>query len=99
MPREYLSRPETPGIASIPTTIPELREATRQVNDADLESILNPQPLSSAEQELLDLHHVLFHLPYPIMFRLAKAGFLPKNFLRLKNRPTPCASCLSGTQH
>ena len=49
MPREYLSRPETPDIASIPTIIPELREATHQVNDADLESILNPLPLIALE--------------------------------------------------
>ncbi len=99
VPREYLSRPETPDIASIPSTIPELREAAQQLQDTDLESILNPKPLSPAEQEFLDLHHRLLHLPYPIMFRLAKAGFLPKHFLRLKKRPPPCASCLFGTQH
>ena len=33
------------------------------------------------------------------MFRLAKAGILPKHFLRLKDKPPPCASCLFGAQH
>ena len=99
VPREFLSRPDTPDIAYIPTTIPQLREATRQLKDDDLETILHPKPLSPAEQEFLDLHHRLFHLPYAIMFRLAKAGFLPKHLLRVKDRPPPCASCLFGTQH
>ena len=65
----------------------------------DLDSVLYPDPLSPAEQEFIDLHHRLYHLPYSIMFRLAKAGFLPKHLLRLKDRPPPCASCLFGTQH
>ena len=85
VPREYLSRPETPDIASIPSTIPELREAAQQLQDTDLKSILNPKPLSPAEQEFLDLHHRLLHLPYPIMFRLAKAGLLPKHFSVSRN--------------
>ena len=60
---------------------------------------MNPQPLSPAEQEFIDLHHRLLHLPYLVMFRLAKAGILPKHLLRVKNRLPPCASCLFGTQH
>ena len=36
VPREFLRRPETPDVASIPTTIPQLREATRQLNDKEL---------------------------------------------------------------
>ena len=99
VPREYLSRPENPDIAELPTKLPGLREATRQMSDAELQSLANPTPLSPAEQEFLDMHHRLFHLPYSVMFRLARVGFLPKHFLRLKNRPPPCASCLFGSQH
>ena len=97
--REYLSRPDAPDVASIPTTIPQLREAARQLKDKELEDVLRPKILSPAEQEFLDLHHRLFHLPYSIMFRLAKAGILPKHLLRVMKRPPPCASCLFGTQH
>ena len=45
------------------------------------------------------MHHQLFHLPYSIMFRLSKAGLLPKHFLRLKDRPPTFASCMFGAQH
>ena len=97
--RENLARPDTPDIASIPTTIPDIQEAVQQLSDQDAESILRPNALSAAEQEFLDLHHRLFHLPFSVMFRLAKFGVLPKHFLQLKDRPPPCAACLFGTQH
>jgi hypothetical protein len=99
VPREYLVRPDTPDIASIPITIPDIQEAARQLSVDEVDSILHPNALSPAEQEFLDLHHRLFHLPYSVMFRLAKVGFLPKYLLRLKDRPPPCASCLFGAQH
>ena len=70
VPREYLSCPKTPDIASIPSMIPGIREAAKQLNDTDLEAILNPKPISPTEQEFLDLHHRLHHLPYPIIFCL-----------------------------
>ncbi len=41
----------------------------------------------------------LWHLPFSIMFRLAKAGILPKRFLKLKSSPPPCVSCLFGQAH
>ena len=34
----------------------------------------NPITLGPAEQELLEMHHRLLHLPYSIMFCLSKAG-------------------------
>ena len=81
VPREYLSRPDNPDIASLPTRLPELREAVQQLSARNVETIMNPKPLSPAGQEFLDLHHRLFHLPYAVMFRLAKACFLPKHLL------------------
>jgi len=99
VPREFLSRPDNPDIASLPTRLPELREAARQLSTKEFEAIMNPKPLSPAAQKFLDWHHRLFHLPYSVMFRLAKAGFLPKHLLRVKDRPPPCASCLFGMQH
>ena len=33
------------------------------------------------------------------MFRLAKVGILPTQFLRIKEKPPPCASCLFGMKH
>ena len=97
--REFLSRPDNPDIAELPTSIPAMKEAVRQLNAEQIESLAKPVAMSPLEQEFLDLHHRLLHLPYSVMFRLAAAGFLPKRFLRLKSRPPPCASCLFGTQH
>jgi len=55
--------------------------------------------LSALQQEFLNVHHRLYHLPFAIMFRMAQLGILPKYFLRLKRNPPPCVSCLFGTAH
>ena len=99
VPREFLVRPDTPDVASIPMSVPDLRQIASTISDEQLEQVLHPQSLTPAEQEFLDLHHRLFHLPFSVMFRLAKAGILPKHLLRLQKRPPQCASCLFGTQH
>ena len=67
VPREYLSRPENPDVASLPTTLPKVQDAAKQLSDQDLTSILHPRSLNPAEQEFIDMHHQLFHLPYSIM--------------------------------
>ena len=48
--QEYLSRPENPDVASLPTTLPEVQEAAKQLSDKDLVSILKPRLLNPAEQ-------------------------------------------------
>ena len=45
------------------------------------------------------MNHQLFHLPYSIMFHLAKSGILRTHSIRLKDKPPPCASCLFGMEH
>ena len=64
VPREYLSRPENPDVVSLPTTLPKVQEAAKKLSDQYLVSILNPISLNPAEQEFIDMHHQLFHLPY-----------------------------------
>ena len=68
VPREYLSRPENLDVASLPTTLPKVQYAAKQLSDQDLTFILHPRYLNPAEQEFIDMHHRLFHLPYSIMF-------------------------------
>ena len=79
--REFLSRPDNPDIAELPTSIPAMKEAVRQLNAEQIESLAKPVAMSPLEQEFLDLHHWLLDLPYSVMFRLAATGFLPKRFL------------------
>ena len=97
--REFLHRPEQPEIANIPVTTDDFRATSGILSDEDLNRLAHPETLSPQEQEFLDMHHRLFHLPYTIMFRLAKLGVLPKHFCRLIKRPPPCASCLFGQAH
>ena len=66
--REYLSRPENPDLASLPNTLPKVQEAGKQLSDQDLASILHPRLLNPVDQEFIDMHHLLLHLSYSIMF-------------------------------
>ena len=86
-------------MASLPTTLSKVQEAAKHLSDQELVSILNPRSLNPTEQEFIDMHHRLLHLPYSIMFQLSKSVLLPKYFLHLKDQPPPCASCMSGAQH
>ena len=49
-PREYLSRPENPYVASLPTTLPKVQDAAKELSDQDLTAILHPRSLNSVEQ-------------------------------------------------
>ncbi len=97
--RETLREPENPDIAFIPSTVPDYRKASTNLSDEQLESIRKPVKLSPLQEEWLHLHEHLWHLPYSVMFRLVKAGFLPKKFLKLQNSQLPCVSCLFGQAH
>ena len=50
VPQKYLSRPENPDVASLPTTLPKVQDATKQLSDQYLTSILHPISLNPAEQ-------------------------------------------------
>ena len=50
VPREYLSRPENPDVASLPTALPEVQEVAKQLRDQELVSILKPISLNPEEQ-------------------------------------------------
>ncbi len=97
--RESLRDPMTPDIGWIPSTVPDLHAASSQIPVEELEKIAKPVTLSPMQEEWLTLHERLWHLPFAIMFRLAQAGVLPKRFLKLRNSPPPCTSCLFGQAH
>eukprot|EP00804_Cyclotella_cryptica_P006358 CCRYP_010171-RA/>CCRYP_010171-RA protein AED:0.34 eAED:0.25 QI:0/0/0/1/0/0/2/0/539 len=97
--REFLHQLEQPEIANILVTTEDYRNTASVLSDEELDKLAHPQSLNPQEQEFLDVHHRLFHLPYVIMFWLAKLGVLPKHFARLIKRPPPCASCMFGMAH
>ena len=97
--KESLRSPDDPDIGWIPTTVPAKTEAATTLTKKEINDITNPATLSPLQEEFLSLHERLWHLPFTVMFRLVKHGFLPKKFQKLKNQAPPCVSCLFGTAH
>ena len=54
------------------------------------------QRLHDLQDEFLQWHERLNHLPYTKLMNLAHHGFLPKKFLKLKCALPPCGVCLFG---
>ena len=94
--KESLRTPDAPDVGWIPATIPEKKEAADTMSEDDLAKLSNPVTLSPMQEEFLALHERLWHLPFSVMFRLVKLGFLPKKFRKLGNKAPPCVSCLFG---
>ena len=96
--KESLRSPDDPDIGWIPTTFPEKKEAASNITEKEIDDIANPVSLSPLREEFVSLHERLWHLPFTVMFRLVKLGFLPKKFQKINNK-APCVSCLFGTDH
>ena len=47
----------------------------------EAQALSRPRTLSPLQQEFMSCHHRLYHLPYHILFRLARLSFLPKLLL------------------
>jgi hypothetical protein len=68
MTREFLDQPDQPEIANIPVMTEDYRNVTAVLSDDELDKLAHPKSLIPEEQEFLDVHHWLFHLPFTIMF-------------------------------
>jgi len=97
--KESLRAPDSPDIGWIPSNIPEKRQAATELDANDFDKLSNPVQLSPMQEEFLALHERLWHLPFSVMFRMVKLGFLPKKFKKLGNKAPPCVSCLFGQAH
>jgi hypothetical protein len=58
-----------------------------------------PQSLDSSMQELMSLHHCLYHLPFNRILMLENRGCLPKFLLKLQDKLPLCVACQFGTAH
>ena len=94
--KESLRSPTDPDIGWIPASIPEKEATASTLSEEDIKKISDPVTLSPLQEEFLALHERLWHLPFSVMFRLVKLGFLPLKFRKLKNKAPPCVSCLLG---
>ena len=97
--KESLRVPDSPDIGWIPANVPEKKQAAANLDDEEFEKISNPVQLSPLQEEFLALHERLWHLPFSVMFRMVKLGFLHKKFKKLGNKAPPCVSCLFGQAH
>ena len=55
--------------------------------------------LSPVQQELMNWHHRLYHLPFRHIFRLAILGILPKRIPECRAKPPMCVACQFGQAH
>ena len=97
--KESLRSPTAPDIGWIPTSVPEKKVAALMLSDKELAKISDPVTLSPLQEEFVALHERLWHLPFSVMFRLVRIGFLPSKFRKLQNKAPPCVSCLFGQAH
>ena len=97
--KESLAAPDDPDIGWIPTKNPKKIDVASNLSEDYLEKLTNPVTLSSIQEELLALHERFWHLPFTVMFRLVKMGFLPTKFWKLTNKAPPCVSCLLDQAH
>ena len=88
---EFLKSRDVPDIASIPIYFEDYINKFKNLKKRKSENIMFPEVLSPSQQEFKYWHEKLSHLHPKSMFRLAKLGFPPKQFLDLKDNVPLCA--------
>ena len=81
--------------------MPESTEVIKQIlnnlSDEELQALLTPTNLSPLQLDFLSLHNKNNHLPFPMMHRLVKLGYLPSKFSSLSSdKSLICPSCIFG---
>ena len=71
---ELLHFIENPDIASIPQTSEDYYRECLSVDPTQISDVLNPKPLSPLQEELIQHHTYLHHLPFPKLILLAEKG-------------------------
>ncbi len=97
--RILLSSLDTPDIAAIPFTPEQYTVDLPKLPKSNLEQISKPKSLNSDQQEFIELHYKLSHLPLLAMTTLAEKGRIKKKFAKLKHWIPICMSCIFGTAH
>ena len=70
---------DQPGFSNFPKTTLEYRnEVGTGLTLQEAQELGRPLTLYPMQQELMSWHHLLYHLPFCILFYLASMGFLPK---------------------
>ena len=94
-----LSSMDIPDIATIPLTPEQYQVDLPKLTELELMQISTPQTLDTDQQEFMELHCKLSHLPFPAMIVLAEKGKIKKKFAKLKHRLPICMSFIFGKAH
>ena len=95
---EFLHSSSNPDIGRISTSISEYRVAQMTLQ-TKRSTITSPYHYSLLQEDLLNLHHWLFHLPFSIMLYLSTLRILTKRFFELENDLPPCVLYKFGKGH
>ena len=96
---EMLHFIENPDIVSISKTLEEYCRDISKITPADIKHLLNPQPLSPLQAEMMSYHNKLHHLPFPELIILVGKGQIPKRLTTLKGHTPICVACIFGSAH
>ena len=94
-----LSSLDIPDIATIPLTPEQYQVDLPKLTELELMQISMPQTLDTDQQEFMELHCELSHIPFPAMIVLAEKGKIKKKFAKLKHCLPICMSCIFGKAH
>ena len=98
--KQHLVRPDELDISEIPIKPADYAKVLPHLEEEELQSISNPEPISPMAQLWLSYHSgVMKHCPKYVMIKLAKMGILPKELLYYQDKRAPiCVSCAFGRQ-
>ena len=89
-----------PDFANIPKTPLEYRnEVGTGLTLPEAQALARPTVLTTVQQELMISHHIIYHMPFRHVFRLASLGILPKRLLECREKPPMCVACQFGQAH
>ena len=73
---------DQPSFSNMPNTPLEYRnEVGTGITLDEAQALARPRTLSPLQQEFMSWHHRLYHIPYRIIFWLARLSFLTKELL------------------
>jgi len=87
-------------MGNIPSTpLDYCKEVGQGLTKEDAQRLARPRTLSPLQQELMSWHHRLYHLPFRLIFMLAKRNILPKRLLACQDKAPLCVACQFGAAH
>ena len=89
-----------PDFSNIPKTPLDYKnEVGSGLSLQELQALARPRTLSPLQLKLMSWRHRLYQIPFRILSRLAKIGFLPKRLLECQNKAPLCVAFQFSQAH